>query len=128
MTVPSKEVMFQSVGTPVTGVPRTVVTGRWHPVVVAVDDAEVVVAGEADDEQADRVPATTRSARATLRAARRRTVPSWGSPGISGVLHPAPGSARSGSFLAPDPVASACDGAVERPADLMDLPVPGGME
>ena len=73
MTVPSKEVTFQSVDTRGTGVARTgPVAGGWQAVVDAVTDAAVVAVEEDEDEQPARVTARATTASAAPRTVRRR--------------------------------------------------------
>ena len=72
MTVPSKEVTFQSVDTPGTGVARTgPVAGAWQAVVEAVRAAAVVADDDAEDEQPARTTAVTTRARAAPRSGQR---------------------------------------------------------
>jgi EmrB/QacA subfamily drug resistance transporter len=103
MTVPSKDVTFQSVVDPGTGVAATGVAGspRWHVADVVVAAVEVVVADVDEDEQPVRVPATTRAATAVPQAIarwRRGAYRSgWRECGrIGGVLHRSGGWAISG--------------------------------
>jgi hypothetical protein len=70
MMVPSNEVMFQSVGTPETGVAWGVTTRGWHDVVDTDTAAAVVVVDDAEDEQPVSDPATT-TARSPAQATAR---------------------------------------------------------
>ncbi len=58
MTVPSNEVMFQSVVDPATGVALTGLAGSGRLHVVGSAEAAVVVVDDADDEQPARVATT----------------------------------------------------------------------
>jgi hypothetical protein len=73
MTVPSKDVTFQSVVDPGTGVAGTGVAGspRWHVADVVVAAVDVVVDAVEEDEQPVRVPMSTRATAAVPQAIAR---------------------------------------------------------
>jgi EmrB/QacA subfamily drug resistance transporter len=88
MTVPSNEVMFQSVVDPATGVALTGLagSGRLHEVESA--EAAVVVVDDADDEHPARVATTTRASSTAAATGRRcRDGCSVAEGCIGGVLH-----------------------------------------